>query len=67
MAKTKVKISLKDMTASELMVEAKRLNREVAKLRLEKSVGKLKNLKSVFFARKNLAKTLTVLKTKLIV
>jgi ribosomal protein L29 len=60
-----VKIALADMTVSELTSQAKQIASEITKKRLEKSVGRVKNVREIFNLRKQLARIKTVLNTKM--
>ena len=55
---------IKKTDSKELIQKAKELKVELQSLTLEKSVGKMTNLKQIFFKRKDLAQVLTVLKQK---
>ena len=57
-------IAVKDMTAEELTTKAKQLALDIQKKRLEKAVGRLKNLREIFILRKELARVKTVLRLK---
>lgn len=61
----KTEISLKDMTMSELSDKAKSIAVDIQKKKLDKAVGKTKNIKEVFFLRKTLARVKTELNTKM--
>jgi ribosomal protein L29 len=60
-----VKIALADMTVSELASQAKQIASGITKKRLEKSVGRVKNVREIFNLRKQLARIKTVLNTKM--
>jgi ribosomal protein L29 len=59
-----VEIALKDMTADELKNKAKDLVKKIAKLNVEKTTGKTKNVRQAFTMRHELARVLTVLNSK---
>lgn len=56
----KTEISLKDMTIQELVTKAGEIKAAILKSKLDKSVGRLKNLKVIYNLRKQLARILTV-------
>lgn len=61
------KNELKQLAAfstKELVEKAKQLKKEIANLTLDKNMKKLKDTKSIFKKRKDLARVLTVLKQK---
>lgn len=62
--KTKTKKELHVKTASELKTALKEAKEELFSLRLQKTQKKLKNLRSIFEKRKDIAKILTILKEK---
>lgn len=51
----KFKKDHKHLTKPELQAKIRELNAKIVKMRLEMKVGKIKNLRSVFNARKQLA------------
>lgn len=53
---------LKEKNLNELQEELKKLEKELFQLRMEKMIGKLKNLKSIFFKRKMIAVIKTLIK-----
>jgi ribosomal protein L29 len=57
-------IALMDMTIDELKKKAISLSESITKARLEKSTGKLKNLRQAFTSSDQLARVLTVLNIK---
>ncbi|OGD09277.1 50S ribosomal protein L29 [Candidatus Amesbacteria bacterium RIFOXYB1_FULL_44_23] len=63
--KTEVKISLADMTVTELISKSKQLYAEISKKKLEQKVGRLKNIREVFNLRKELARVKTILHIKM--
>ena len=63
--KEDVKIALIDMTISELASQAKQITTEITKKRLEKIVGRVKNVREIFNLRKQLARIKTALNTKM--
>lgn len=62
--KTITTTTFKDMTAPELKVKAKQLAFEISKKKLEKSVGRLKNMREIFHMRKDLARVKTIISVK---
>lgn len=64
--KTELKraIKLQDMTVAELHIKEKDLRKQIAKATLEMAAGKAKNVRLGFTLRKQLAKTLSVLRMK---
>lgn len=62
--KTKTKKELHVKTALELKTALKEAKEELFSLRLQKTQKKLKNLRSIFEKRKDIAKILTILKEK---
>lgn len=62
--KTKQKKELHTRTMQELKVMLKEAKEELFSLKLEKVQRKLKNLRSIFEKRKNIAKILTILREK---
>lgn len=54
----------KEQTVAELRLELDKIKEELLTLRLDKSIGKLKNTKSLFHKRKEIARILTYLKQK---
>jgi ribosomal protein L29 len=57
-------VALVDMTVDELQKKAKDLTERIAKARLEKASGKLKNLRQAFMLSDQLARVLTILNIK---
>ncbi|RJQ38715.1 50S ribosomal protein L29 [Candidatus Microgenomates bacterium] len=62
--KTKQKKELHAKTIQEIKVLLKEAKEEMFSLKLEKVQRKLKNLRSIFEKRKNIAKMLTILREK---
>lgn len=62
--KTLTTLTLRDMTETELAVKVKQLNLDIQKKRLEKAVGRLKNMREIFGLRKELARVKTIIKVK---
>jgi ribosomal protein L29 len=62
--KTITTTAFKDMTTPELIVKAKQLAFEISKKKLEKSVGRLKNMREIFHMRKDLARVKTIISVK---
>jgi ribosomal protein L29 len=60
----KEKISLTDLNLTELNLQAKQINSDITKMRLEKNVGRLKNSRSIFNMRKQLARIMTEINVK---
>ena len=56
--------AFKDMTIPELVVKAKQLALEISKKKLEKSVGRLKNMREIFHLKKDLARVKTIISVK---
>ncbi len=52
---TKIKKNYKNLSATELTTEAKKLSEQIAKAQLDLVVGKLKNTRLIFNLRKSLA------------
>lgn len=69
MAKTKEKkiekITLSDMSLPELVAKAKTMRANLVKKRLDKEVGRLRNTREIFIARKENARVKTVINLKL--
>ncbi len=59
-------VQIKGLDIKELKGKIKTLREEIAKLVLDKNMKKLKDLKSVFKKRKDLAQVLTVVRQKTI-
>lgn len=55
---------IKELDLKELMGKVKTLKDEIAALTLDKNMKKMKDLKMIFKKRKDLAKTLTVIRQK---
>jgi len=64
-APVKKEIDFVDMTVAELSDKVRELKKQVASFKLEKSVGKTRNLKTGFLLRKQLARVLTIQTAKL--
>lgn len=62
--KTKDKKELRSKNISELKDLASQRNAEVLELKLSKSQNKLKNTRSIYLKRKELAQILTIIKEK---
>jgi len=60
----KEKISLTDLNLTELNQQAKQIISDMTKMRLEKNVGRLKNSRSIFNMRKQLARIMTEINVK---
>lgn len=56
--------SLKGLSIKELVDKVKLIKREIAEAVFDKNMKKLKDIKSVFKKRKDLARILTILKQK---
>lgn len=61
---TDVKVSVSDMTMLELIAKSKQISSEIAKKKLDRSVGRLKNIREIFHLRKSLARVKTELNIK---
>ena len=57
-------VIVKGLSLKELSVKIKSLKKEIAELTLDKNMKKLKDLKSIFKKRKDLAQVLTVFTAK---
>lgn len=66
-AKTKNKVKISDMLPKELAAEVSRLRTEINKAKVAMPIGREKNTKIVFNARKQLARVLTALNKKAII
>lgn len=62
--KTKQKKELHSKTVQELKISLNEAKEELFSLKLEKAQKKLKNLRSVFIKRKDIAKILSILQEK---
>lgn len=60
----KAELKLADMMPAELAVQAKDLRGKIAAANLERTAGKAKNMRLTYTLRKQLARTLTMLKSK---
>ena len=59
-----VTTAFKDMTVPELVVKSKQLALDISKKKLEKSVGRLKNMREIFHIKKDLARVKTIISVK---
>jgi ribosomal protein L29 len=57
-------LPLKNMTVAELSSKAKQLSADITKKKLDKSVGRLKNVREIFNLRKELARVKTFITIK---
>ena len=57
----RIKKTLINLTAPELVTKAADLRRQITKLKLEKSVGKNRNVRQAFMLKKQLAITQTLI------
>lgn len=55
---------VKGLSIKELVDKAKQIKKEIAGLTLDKNMNKLKDLKSIFKKKKDLARVLTVIRQK---
>lgn len=56
--------NIKNMDTKSIFATAKQMRLDIADLMVDKNMNKLKDLKSIEKARKNLARTLTILNQK---
>lgn len=54
----------KDMTIPELVEKSKQLALDISKKKLEKSAGRLKNMREIFHIKKDLARVKTIISVK---
>jgi ribosomal protein L29 len=62
--KKELKEQLKQKDLKDLVEEVKKVNKEIFDLRMSKETGKLKNLRSLFLKRKELAVIKTIISQK---
>ena len=55
---------LREKTTKELKEDVEKTQKELFSLRMDKSIGKLKNLRSIFIKRKEIAVIKTIIKEK---